>query len=617
MNKKRRGKAVAVIDIGSSLIQMRVSQLCDGAITDIDVLRYPTQIGHEVFSTGKISFDSLKEMISMLRGYAQVMLEYGVTQYKVVATSVLREAKNRAYVVDQIKIQNDMAIEVLEDDQEKTLIYSEILNGAMQDSSEKIDTALISYIGTGSIGLAIYDRESVVFSQNIAMGSLKLHDLLSGLQDRTEEFYQVLHEYLASTLGRIQVPAYLEKLNNMVVAGNEIELIAKLCAAPLEKGRYSIDAKKLEEVYHQVRVMTKEQISERYQLSENQAEILYFSLAICRHLLDCTLAKRILCPKVELWDALVRQLLFSKCKGAYDDQVRENAISCALQMVEHYGASRAHDLVTRDYALKIFDKMKKHHGMGPKKRLLLELAAILHEIGYYVNSKNHLLSTYDLIKNSDIYGMTQEEVNLIGIIASYCEFFVPDYDDHEYQKLTEKNRLFVDKLVAILRLANALDRSQKQKLQSLTVRLKEEILTLTGVSENITVYSIVGQLLEHSRIFKFENAGNPKIYMGSADWMPRNLDRRVELVFPIDDQDLKERTFGILELMLSDTVNARIQQPDTTYAHIDKRGKAVINSQTEFARLAREALEAKQVVDEKKPYVPKKAPTFDQRELED
>ena len=138
-----------------------------------------------------------------------------------------------------------------------------------------------------------------------------------------------------------------------------------------------------------------------------------------------------------------------------------------------------------------------------------------------------------------------------------------------------------------------------------------------GLSENISVRSIVGNFLEHSRIFYFLNDGSPEVYMGSADWMPRNLDRRVELVFPIDDQDLKERAFGILELMLSDTVNARIQQPDTTYAHIDKRGKAVINSQTEFARLAREALEAKQVVDEKKPYVPKKAPTFDQRELED
>ena len=91
----------------------------------------------------------------------------------------------------------------------------------------------------------------------------------------------MLHEYLASTLGRIQVPAYLEKLNNMVVAGSEIELIAKLCAAPLEKGRYSIDAKKLEEVYHQGSCNDQGAISERYQLSENQAEILYFSLAIC------------------------------------------------------------------------------------------------------------------------------------------------------------------------------------------------------------------------------------------------------------------------------------------------------------------------------------------------
>ena len=70
---------------------------------------------------------------------------------------------------------------------------------------------------------------------------------------------------------------------------------------------------------------------------------------------------------------------------------------------------------------------------------------------------------------------------------------------------------------------------------------------IEGVSENITVMSIVGQLLEHSRIFRFENAGNPRIYMGSADWMPRNLDRRVELVFPIEDETQKARAFGILD----------------------------------------------------------------------
>lgn len=120
---------------------------------------------------------------------------------------------------------------------------------------------------------------------------------------------------------------------------------------------------------------------------------------------------------------------------------------------------------------------------------------------------------------------------------------------------------------------------------------------LEGYSSNITVYSIVGQLLEHSRIFKFENGGNPQIYMGSADWMPRNLDRRVELVFPVEDETLKERSEDILKLMLSDTVNARIQHNDTSYTLIDRRGKRRINSQIEFSRIAKKALkEAKKEI---------------------
>ena len=114
---------------------------------------------------------------------------------------------------------------------------------------------------------------------------------------------------------------------------------------------------------------------------------------------------------------------------------------------------------------------------------------------------------------------------------------------------------------------------------------------LPGVSENIEVISIVGQLLEHSRIFLFANAGNPKVYLGSADWMPRNLDRRVELVFPVEDPDLKQRMFDTLDLMLRDNSNARKMLPGREYVHVDRRGKPPCNSQTEFGRLAREAVQ--------------------------
>lgn len=137
---------------------------------------------------------------------------------------------------------------------------------------------------------------------------------------------------------------------------------------------------------------------------------------------------------------------------------------------------------------------------------------------------------------------------------------------------------------------------------------------ISGISENITVVSIVGQLLEHSRIFKFENAGNPKVFIGSADWMQRNLDRRVELAFPIEDEALKNRVFDVLDLMLSDNVNARIQQSDTTYLHIDKRGKVVINSQKEFSRKAHESLERLEDAVMFEPYKPLKAPEISEKD---
>lgn len=109
-----------------------------------------------------------------------------------------------------------------------------------------------------------------------------------------------------------------------------------------------------------------------------------------------------------------------------------------------------------------------------------------------------------------------------------------------------------------------------------------------GVSENISVRSIVGDFLEHARIFYFENGGTPEIYMGSADWMPRNLDRRVEIVFPVEDEGIKEELCHILDLEFKDNVKAHILQPDGTYEKQDKRGKVLINSQMEFCREATE-----------------------------
>lgn len=105
-----------------------------------------------------------------------------------------------------------------------------------------------------------------------------------------------------------------------------------------------------------------------------------------------------------------------------------------------------------------------------------------------------------------------------------------------------------------------------------------------GTNDNIEVRSIVGNFLEHARIFYFENAGAPEYYLGSADWMPRNLERRVEILFPVLNNELKEKVWHVLEVQLNDTQKAQLLKPDGTYEKVDKRGKELHNAQDELCK---------------------------------
>ena len=483
MTKKKGGKIAAVIDIGSNLLKMRICQLRKGEIISLDRLQYPLCLGHEVFTGGKISFESLRELSGILQGYREIMTEYGVDQYKVVATTALREAKNRAYVLDHLKVQNDMTVAVLEDDQEKTLIYSEILACLQTISSQKIGNALISYIGAGTIGLSVFDGQNMVFSQNVPTGALKLHDILSSIQEQTDDFYVVVQEYLDSIIGRIRLPQPEGGFENLVLTGNEIELIAQICGIEPEDGRYIIGAKQIKNLFKEIRSLSKEKISERFGIAEEAAELLYSALAIYVRLMQFVKSDYVIAPKVDLWFALMKQMLIPKSANEYEEHVRVNALSCAKAMARVYHINEKHTENIRKFACKIFDKMKGTHGLDKRKRLLLELASIMHDCGHYVNAKEHLSSSFDLLKNIDLYGMTAEEMSIIAYVARYNEDDVPNYDDIEFVTLSDASRLVISKLVAIFRLANALDKSQKQKLSDIKVRLDHDRLLVTGESD--------------------------------------------------------------------------------------------------------------------------------------
>ena len=131
---------------------------------------------------------------------------------------------------------------------------------------------------------------------------------------------------------------------------------------------------------------------------------------------------------------------------------------------------------------------------------------------------------------------------------------------------------------------------------------------IPGMSENITVRSITGRFLEHSRIFYFYNEGHEDLYLASADWMPRNLNRRVELLFPVEDKECRARVLEVLEVELADTVRTSFLSPDGTYHKLDLRGKQKLDSQQRLLELADEAVEDRHRTEMNSEFIPKENP---------
>ncbi len=154
------------------------------------------------------------------------------------------------------------------------------------------------------------------------------------------------------------------------------------------------------------------------------------------------------------------------------------SVACAQEIALHYHSNPDHIACVRHFACELFDKMRKKHGLSQRKRLLLELAVILHECGHFQNAKEYLNSTYDLIRNTHIYSLSAEETELVALTAKYNELDYPDDTDSEFRALSKKDQLVVSKLVAIFRLANAMDISRLQKFSNFRIRFEGDDLIL-------------------------------------------------------------------------------------------------------------------------------------------
>ena len=471
-DKPRRWKAVGVLDIGSNYVRRGSYQAGKGGAQRLELLEHPLRIGHEVFTSGRISVETVRRLSEILRGYSQVMKEYGVTEYRAIATTALREARNRAYVVDQLKTQNTPVLELQHTGEDTALDYAALLGlpGVQAES-------MLAYIGTGSVGVAAWDGRTIQQTCNITIGFQKLGETLRSLEEQTAGFYKALEEYVETYFRRLTLRLGERRFGSLTLTGRNLEVIAPLCGATLQDGIYRIEKKQLEKLYGRIKGMHAAVAAQYLSLSEEAAEQLLPMLALYLRMLDFTQASYMTAPPVDIMDVAAGQMLYEAQRRAFEGIQRDGAAACAREMAHRRLSDMAHAERVRENAVLLFGKLKKLHGISGKRLVLLECAALLHEVGFGVNSKDSSRSTFDAIKQAYLYGLNEEDTALIGEIARYGDF-IEASDTGE--KLPEKQRLLVDKLAAMLVLADALDESRKGKITGVRLRLEPDRLVVTA-----------------------------------------------------------------------------------------------------------------------------------------
>lgn len=471
--KDKKIQIAAAIEIGSNALRMKIAEVKQDEIKILEYLRCSISLGKECFSIGKISFDTLDKTCEILRGFLNKIEEYGIEQIDTFATTAIREASNREYILDQIYVKTGLNVRVLENTEEKVYIYKSVCK-SIEEHKKFNSKAPIVYIGSGSIGMALYDNGIINFTQSIEVGSLKINEILADVQDKTENYYVVVEEYLKAFTGMLRSMLPIVDSKYFFILGREAETIASLCGAEIDGDFCYVTKKKFTELYDRIKKETVPQIMESCRVSEEKAEVLLPSMAIYNEFLSFTEAEVITLPQIYLTDVIIDNMLSNKQAEKWDKVFRESTILSARKIAQRYNSFSKHEINIEKYSLKIFDSMKKVHGLGKKERLYLQVAALLHDTGKFINLKNHSENSYNIIKNSDIFGLNPTETEIIAIIAKYHGSNLLSLNEFDYMKLTSAQRVLVSKLTAILRLADALDRGHEQKFDDIDVKIKDK-----------------------------------------------------------------------------------------------------------------------------------------------
>jgi exopolyphosphatase/guanosine-5'-triphosphate,3'-diphosphate pyrophosphatase len=476
-------RPVAVVDMGASAIRLVVAEAPPGEpMRTLEEASRGVLLGMDTFTRGRLEAPTVEATLKAMEGFRRIMDTYGVVRYRAVATSAVREAQNRETFLDRVRLRTGIDVEVIDGSEENRLTYLAVREKLKGHEALTTGDALLVEVGGGSADISFLRKGEPIHSGTYALGSIRMRQNLANWHGSHEQRTRLLRRHVQNVVGDIRREMPLREAKHFIALGGDVRFAAQriLGDEPMgEDGFRVVGREPFLQFSEELAAEDVEQLVERYRLAQAEAETLVPALLTHRELLSETGAQTLTIPEASLRLGLLLDLLRSSEEdGTSLLQFRRQVLASAYALGERYRYDAAHAKNVAHLATRLFDELRAEHGLSERERLLLEVAALLHDVGSYVNLRGHHKHSQYVLSVSEIFGLSRDDMAIIGNVARYHRRATPQKSHLLYMALDSETRVIVNKLSALLRLANALDADHLQKVKDVKTTAEEGTLVL-------------------------------------------------------------------------------------------------------------------------------------------
>ncbi|WP_179396098.1 exopolyphosphatase [Lacticaseibacillus absianus] len=467
--------------IGAQSVSFAITNLRTMDI--IEQGQYPVAIGEDIFAAHEIEPDTVDALVLALQMIGQVLADYGVRETQVVGSHSFYEAKNAQFVRDQILSRTGWTLQPLTLSQESFFRTQAVLAKFPHFEAVTQTGTLLIDISSGTVELTAFNGGEFGFSRNLSIGPLRVFEVMSDLQRSVPNYVEVMRDYIDSML--VDFMRLLPRdvhYPNMVLMGSALSLFETLI--PTGERTVETDSEGLAMIYHEVTHASDQYLSDQYGLTPTQTAQVLPTVLLVYRLVKNLHSERLWISNLKLLDGLqVNWAVAAGSKAVTIDPTKEILIS-ARNLADRYQVDVRHRESTVTFALQLFDRLHRLHGLGRRERLLLEIAATVNDIGSYIDTHKHYEHSDYIIQASELMGLTAAEQRMVATIARYHSSDTPQTDLSDLHELNSKRRLVIAKLSALLRVADSLDASRQQKIAKIRVSVQPDKVLLTATASD-------------------------------------------------------------------------------------------------------------------------------------